>query len=87
VPAPRAELLKLPPPRATLVRLPEWKIDTSRLLLMPDGEKVTGTLRGFLGSEEQLPRIGQIGDTWLVGKTPWIWLTVPGTSSPTWVDP
>jgi hypothetical protein len=87
VPAPRAQLVPVPVRRATLVRLPEWKIDTSRLLLMPYGEKVEGTLRGFLSSETQLPRIGHVGDTWLVGTTPWIWLTVPGTAAPTWIDP
>jgi hypothetical protein len=74
-PAPRAVLIKLPPPHAQLVQLPEWKIDTSRLLLMPDGEKVTGTLRGFLGSESQLPRIGQTG-------IPGWWEKRPGSGSP-----
>jgi hypothetical protein len=54
---------------------------------MPYGERVIGTLRGFLGSETQLPRIGHIGDTWIVNNVPWIWLTVPGTTAPTWVDP
>jgi hypothetical protein len=87
VQAPRAMLVKLPLPRAQLVKLPERKIDEARLLLMPYGQQVVGTLRGFLGSEAQLPRIGHIGDTWIVNNVRWIWITEPGTSAPTWVDP
>jgi hypothetical protein len=87
LPAPRAMLVKLPPPRAELIKLPPWQIDESRLLQMPYGERVVGTLRGFLTNENRLPRVGQIGDTWIVGNTPWVWLTVPGTSAPAWIDP
>jgi hypothetical protein len=80
--------VKLPPPRAALVRLPEWQPGTSRLLYMPYRLEVVGLLKGTLASESLLPQSGNlIGDTWAVNGVPWIWLTVPGTSSPTWVDP
>ena len=85
---PRAQLLKLPPPRATLVALPEWHVGEQRRLLMPYGLEVVGRLRGHSEDELYLPTKGNtIGDTWLVENTPWIWLTVPGTTAPTWVDP
>jgi hypothetical protein len=83
VPAPRAVLVKLPPPRAKLV----WKIDDSHIVTMPYGMQVRATLRGFLGAENQLPRVGRIGDMWLVGDVPWIWIQVPGTVAATWIDP
>jgi hypothetical protein len=85
--APRAQLVKLPPPRAQLIRLPEWKIDDSHLLQMPYGTEVFATLRGYLGSEAQLPRLGHIGDAWAIGDNIRVWATVPGTGMPTWVDP
>jgi hypothetical protein len=80
-------LVKLPPPRAELIKLPPWQIDEARLLQMPYGERVIGTLRGFLENENQLPRVGHISDMWVVGDVPWVWIQVPGTTSPTWVDP
>ena len=86
--APRAQLLKLPPPRATLVALPEWHVGETRRLLMPYGLEVVGRLRGHSEDELYLPTSGNtIGDTWLVENTPWVWITVPGTTAPTWVDP
>jgi hypothetical protein len=85
---PRAQLLKLPAPRATLVALPEWRVGEQRRLLMPYGLEVVGRLRGHSEDELYLPTNGNtIGDTWLVENTPWVWITVPGTSAPTWVDP
>jgi hypothetical protein len=98
-PTPRAELVRLPAPRAELVRasgarraelisLPGWHVGNSKLMLLPDGMEVRGTLRGALCDASQLPASGnQIGDTWLVGTTTWLWLTVPGTAAPQWVDP
>jgi hypothetical protein len=93
--APRARLVRMPTPtpRATLVRLPELvtitpeHIDEAHTVRMPYGEDVRATLRGFLDSENQLSRAGRVGDIYVVGKVPWIWVTVPGTASPTWVDP
>jgi hypothetical protein len=54
---------------------------------MPYGETINATLRGFLENENQLPRVGHIGDMYVVGSVPWIWIQVPGTSAPMWVDP
>jgi len=84
IPVPRAQLVRLPAPvpRGQLVRLP-----SQQLIRMPYGTEVLATLRGGLGSEAQLPRVGHIGDLYVVGTTPWIWVQVPGTAAPTWVDP
>jgi hypothetical protein len=87
-PAPRAALVKLPPPRAALVRLPEWQPGTSRRQYMPYRLEVVGQLQGRLSDETLLPQSGNsIGDTWIVGNTPWVWITTPGTTSPQWIDP
>jgi hypothetical protein len=93
-PVQRASLVRLPVPvpRAQLVRVPwvqlsEAHVDETHPLTMPYGTKIYATLRGFLASIDQLPRIGQPGDMYVVGTTPWIWTTVPGTFAPTWVDP
>jgi hypothetical protein len=96
-PAPRAQLVRLPlpPPRAQLVRLPApddaeiapQNIGRTHTMAMPYGTVVSATLRGFLGNENQLPRAGHIGDMYVVEQTPWIWIQVPGTTAPTWVDP
>jgi hypothetical protein len=89
IPAPVQQLPPVgsPAPRAQLVKLPEWKIDDSHLIWMPYGMQVLAALRGYLGTEAQLPREGHVGDMWVVGSTPWVWITVPGTGRPTWVDP
>jgi hypothetical protein len=94
---PRAQLLKLPTPRAAVVRLPAphtdifaitpAHIDEAHDITMPYGTVVRATLRGFLRNESQLPRAGHIGDMYVVGSVPWIWIQVPGTTAPTWVDP
>jgi hypothetical protein len=81
-------MVKLPVPRAELMRLPEWRVDTERELLMPYGLKVLGHLRGKLSSTAMLPSNGnQLGDTWVVGDTAWVWLTQPGMTSAQWIDP
>jgi hypothetical protein len=97
IPAPRAMLVKLPPPRAQLVRLSQPRmdlvelapshIDETHTIWMPYGTQVRATLRGFLENENQLPQVGRIGDMYVVGNIPWIWIRVPGTTAPTWVDP
>ncbi len=92
----RAELVRLPspPPRARLVRLPAPRmelspehLDESHRITMPYGTEVLATLRGFLGTEDQLPRVGHIGDMYVVGTTPWIWLVAPGAARAAWIDP
>lgn len=88
VTAPRARLVRLPaPPPWRITELTPSHIDESHVLMMPYGLEVRATLRGFLGALDQLPRVGHIGDMYIVENFPWIWLQVPGTSVPTWVDP
>jgi hypothetical protein len=86
--APRAILVKLPPPRAQLIRLPQWKVGEERELLMPNGPSVLGRLRGKLASIDMLPSNGnEVGDTWVVGDTAWVWITQPGMTQASWIDP
>lgn len=87
VSAPRARLVRLPQPRMDLVQLSPEHIDESHVLTMPYGLEVLATLRGFLGAENQLPGLGHIGDMYVVGNVPWIWIRVPGTTEPSWIDP
>jgi hypothetical protein len=55
---------------------------------MPYGTEVAGVFRGNLPSEAALPASGNhIGDMYLVGHTPWVWLVTSGTSAPQWIDP
>jgi hypothetical protein len=55
---------------------------------MPYGVEVRGLLKGSLASQELLPQSGnQLGDTWVVGRVPWVWITLPGWSQPMWIDP
>jgi len=70
-----------------LLSLSPEHIDEAHVITMPYGTVVRATLRGFLENENQLPRVGHTGDMWVVGNVPWIWITVPGTGAPTWVDP
>ena len=50
--------------------------------------EVRGVLKDYLDSESLLPRTGNhIGDTWIVGNVPWVWITAPGTTAPAWIDP
>jgi hypothetical protein len=70
-----------------LVEIAPEHIDETHTITMPYGTVVRATLRGFLENENQLPRVGHIGDMYVVGTTHWIFITVPGTSTPTWVDP
>jgi hypothetical protein len=75
-------------PRATLVALPEWRVGEARAMRMPYGLDVVGRLKGHAEDELYLPLAGnRIGDTYLVENRPWIWITVPGTTAPAWVDP
>jgi hypothetical protein len=86
--APRAELIKLPPPRAELVRLPEWRIGQTRPVLMPYNLEVLATYKGQLGSEAMLPQSGNLlGDMWVAGDTPWVWIWAPGAARADWIDP
>jgi len=84
---PRAELFKLPPPKAQLVRLP-WKVGSLHRVVMPYNIEVTARYKGVLSSEAKLPKNGNaLGDMWMVGSTPWLWLVAPGASQADWIDP
>ena len=86
--APRATLVKLPPPKAQLVRLPEWRVGETRPVMMPYNFEVLATYKGRLGSESMLPSSGNaLGDTWIVGETPWVWIWAPGAAQADWIDP
>src|SRR5215469_14948500 len=76
-PVPRAELLKLPTPRAQLVLSPGKQYTAT----MPYGIEVSATYRGSLGAESMLPQSGNaLGDTWIIGQTPWVWVVAPGAA-------
>ena len=86
--APRATLVKLPPPGAQLVRLQEWRIGEQRPVTLPYNVEVLTTYKGRLPAEWMLPASGnQLGDTWVVGETPWVWIWAPGASQADWIDP
>jgi hypothetical protein len=70
-----------------LVELSPEHIDETHAITMPYGTVVAATLRGFLENENQLPRVGEIGDMWFVGQTAWIWLVAPGALKADWIDP
>jgi hypothetical protein len=74
-------------PPLRLIELTPEHIDESHRITMPYNVEVLATLRGFLDTENQLPRVGHIGDMYVVGTTPWIYIQVPGTTAPTWIDP
>jgi hypothetical protein len=87
-PAPRAQLARPPVPRAQLVHSQLPIIGWQYPVVMPYGLEVLATYRGQLASEDMLPTSGnQLGDTWVVAGTPWLWLVTPGTGAAQWVDP
>jgi len=88
LPVPRATLIKLPPPRAQLVRIP-LRIGAQYTVHMPyQNLEVLATYKGTLPSENFLPTTNnEIGDMYLVGQTPWIFLQAPGAPKADWIDP
>jgi hypothetical protein len=53
-----------------------------------DGTTVWASYQGELSSSAALPPQGRfIGEEWSTGNTSWIWMTPPGASFPSWVDP
>ena len=86
--APRATLVKLPPPRPQLVSLPEWKVGVTRPVMMPYNIEVLATYRCEMPSLDALPsHRNHIGDMWLVGQVPWVWIWAPGAARADWIDP
>jgi hypothetical protein len=81
--------MKMPAPRAKLLALPDWRVGKAQLVRMPDGLQVLATLKGSVFSLSQLPQSGNhIGDTYVLGdRSEWIWLTAPGATQASWIDP
>lgn len=81
-PAPRAQLVQLPESLPPLVPGQRY------LATMPYGLEVLARYKGSLSDEQFLPRTGNhLGDMFVVGSTPWVWITTPGTTTPQWIDP
>jgi len=56
--------------------------------MMPYNLEVLATYKGRLTCEEMLPSSGnQLGDMWVVGDTPWVWIWAPGAARVDWIDP
>jgi hypothetical protein len=87
--APRAVLVQASAPRAELIgHLPPGRTDKLWPMLMPYGIEVLATYKGRLASEKMLPPSGNaLGDIWVVGDTPWVWLFAPGAAHADWIDP
>jgi hypothetical protein len=83
---PRATLVKPPVPRAQSTSdLPPPVQGQQYLATMPYGLEVLATYRGQLPSEDMLPSSGnQLGDTWVVAGTPWVWIWAPGAARADW---
>jgi hypothetical protein len=88
---PRATLVKLPgAPRAQLVGdLPPPVVGRQYLATMPyDNLEVLATFRGWLPSQDDLPsHPNAIGDMYLVGNVPFVWIFAPGATHADWIDP
>ena len=55
---------------------------------MPYDLEVLATFRGWLPSQDDLPsHRNAIGDMYLVGNVPFVWLFAPGTTHANWIDP
>ena len=49
---------------------------------------MSATYKGRLAAEWMVPQeSNSIGDTWVVGETPWVWLVAPGAAQADWIDP
>jgi hypothetical protein len=95
-PAPRAPRVTKHVPRAKLVHPPAPRADGLEPLQigsfypvkMPYGLEVRARYHGELPSIADLPtHPNQIGDMYLVGNVPWIWLFAPGATRAAWIDP
>jgi hypothetical protein len=89
-PQPTPLLQPIPAPRAQLVRLPPWRVGEARMVTMPDGRLVVATYRGGLPSIDMLlSRSAQPGDAYWIDDSRSLWvLTRPvGSSRLSWIDP
>jgi hypothetical protein len=71
-------------PRAQRV----FRVGKHYSLIMPYDLEVRALYKGRLPSTQALPYLSnRIGDMWLVGSVPWIWIVAPGASRADWIDP
>jgi hypothetical protein len=55
---------------------------------MPYGLEVLTMFRGALRSQDDLPtHFNHIGDMYIVGNVPFVWLFAPGATHADWIDP
>jgi hypothetical protein len=55
---------------------------------MPYGLEVLTTFRGWRPSQDDLPsHRNAIGDMYMIGTTPWVWIWAPGAAHADWIDP
>jgi hypothetical protein len=84
----RAELIRLPMVPAPKAELTTGYEPNTISAMMPYGTLVFVTLKGRLTGINELPQFGNsIGDCYIVGSVPYVWITVPGGGAPSWVDP
>jgi hypothetical protein len=80
--------VKLPQLRAQSISLPEWKVAETRPVTVPYNLEVLATFRAWRPLHGDLPsHPNQIGDMYLVGNVPFVWLFAPGASRAGWIDP
>jgi len=86
---PRATLVKLPPPMALPASdLAPLVVGRQYLGTMPYGLEVLTMFRGALRSQDDLPtHFNHIGDMYIVGNVPFVWLFAPGATHADWIDP
>jgi len=87
--APRAQLVRPPVARAQLIPdLPHLIPGQRYLATMPYNLEVLATYRGEMASVDMLPsHRNRIGDMWVVGQVPWVWIWTPGATHADWIDP
>jgi hypothetical protein len=70
------------------MRLKPLEIGHHYLATLPYGIEVRMKYKGTLASVDDLPsHPNQIGDMYLVGNVPWVWIFAPGASRADWIDP
>lgn len=94
--APRAVRVTGHVPRAKLVNPPadgSLQVGNHYRVKMPTGLEVRAKYLGTLAKVEDLPpenlpfHHNRIGDMFLVGGVPWIWVFAPGATHADWIDP
>jgi hypothetical protein len=82
-PAPEPLVLRAQPAKSP-------SVGDSGFALLPDGQRVMTTFKGYAMRFSDLPPYPTPGDMYVVAEGPgafWIWATPAGFSHPAWVDP